>query len=122
MSRFDPRPGCSAGSRMCRVTLAFASRPFRRVPAGGLRSGVFGTRFRTQRPRQSREASWRGDPRSAVGAWGLVAVMTVHKLSAGDGYTYLTRQVASMDVRRTPGESLADYYTAHGNPPGVWMG
>ena len=48
--------------------------------------------------------------------------MTVHKLTAGDGYTYLTRQVASMDEPRLPGQSLADYYTARGNPPGVWMG
>src|SRR4051794_6898112 len=63
-----------------------------------------------------------GIPDRTSGAWGLISVMTVHKLTAGDGYTYLTRQVASMDVRRTPGESLADYYTAHGNPPGVWMG
>jgi len=48
--------------------------------------------------------------------------MTVHKLSAGDGYTYLTRQVASADERRGPGQSLAEYYVARGNPPGVWMG
>ena len=49
-------------------------------------------------------------------------MMTVHKLSAGDGYTYLTRQVASADERRRPGQSLADYYVARGNPPGVWLG
>ena len=48
--------------------------------------------------------------------------MTVHKLSAGDGYTYLTRQVASADEVRAPGQSLADYYAARGNPPGVWLG
>lgn len=48
--------------------------------------------------------------------------MTVHKLSAGDGYTYLTRQVASADELRPSGQSLADYYTARGNPPGVWLG
>jgi conjugative relaxase-like TrwC/TraI family protein len=48
--------------------------------------------------------------------------MTVHKLSAGDGYTYLTRQVASADERRPAGQSLADYYIARGNPPGVWAG
>lgn len=48
--------------------------------------------------------------------------MTVHKLSAGDGYTYLTRQVASADERRPSGQSLADYYTARGNPPGIWLG
>ena len=49
-------------------------------------------------------------------------MMTVHKLTAGDGYTYLTRQVASMDEPRVPGQSLADYYTARGNPPGIWIG
>jgi conjugative relaxase-like TrwC/TraI family protein len=48
--------------------------------------------------------------------------MTVHKLTAGDGYTYLTRQVASADEPRPRGQSLADYYTARGNPPGVWVG
>ena len=42
--------------------------------------------------------------------------MTLHKLTAGDGYTYLTRQVASADQRRA-GQSLADYYAATGNPP-----
>src|SRR4051795_8970643 len=49
------------------------------------------------------------------------AVMTVHKLSAGDGYTYLTRQVASADGRRAR-QGLADYYTESGCPPGRWMG
>jgi conjugative relaxase-like TrwC/TraI family protein len=51
----------------------------------------------------------------------VVSMMTVHKLSAGDGYTYLTRQVASADERRA-GQSLADYYVARGNPAGVWLG
>src|SRR5262245_35700792 len=72
-------------------------------------------------------------PRFA-GAWGtrgarhagsfraVGVVMTVHKLTAGDGYTYLTRQVASADEPRAPGQSLADYYTERGNPPGVWRG
>ncbi|MFD1825234.1 MULTISPECIES: MobF family relaxase [Mumia] len=48
--------------------------------------------------------------------------MTLHKLHAGDGYTYLTRQVASGDVTRTASQSLADYYLASGNPTGRWMG
>jgi hypothetical protein len=48
--------------------------------------------------------------------------MTLHKLSAADGYTYLTRQVASADEQRARGQALADYYTATGNPPGRWMG
>jgi hypothetical protein len=49
-------------------------------------------------------------------------MMTVHVLHAGDGYTYLTRQVASGDHQRRRGEALADYYTAAGNPPGRWIG
>ncbi len=48
--------------------------------------------------------------------------MTVHVLHAGDGYTYLTHQVASGDHQRRRGEALADYYTAAGNPPGRWVG
>src|SRR5690349_15618905 len=48
--------------------------------------------------------------------------MTVHVLHAGDGYTYLTRQVASADQLRVRGQDLADYYTAQGNPPGRWLG
>jgi conjugative relaxase-like TrwC/TraI family protein len=47
--------------------------------------------------------------------------MTIHKLTAGDGYTYLTRQVASADERRA-GQDLAGYYTATGTPPGRWTG
>ena len=49
-------------------------------------------------------------------------MMTVHVLHAGDGYTYLTRQVASGDYQPLRGEALSDYYTADGNPPGRWVG
>lgn len=49
-------------------------------------------------------------------------VMTIHKLSAGDGYTYLTRQVAGGDAQQQRGQTAGDYYTQAGNPPGVWMG
>lgn len=40
----------------------------------------------------------------------------------GSGYTYLTRQVACGDVTRATGQSLTDYYTAAGAPPGRWAG
>ncbi|MBD8104753.1 relaxase domain-containing protein [Plantibacter sp. CFBP 8775] len=43
-------------------------------------------------------------------------------MSAGDGYTYYTSSVATGDIERTPGTELTDYYTADGNPPGVWIG
>jgi len=49
-------------------------------------------------------------------------MMTVHVLHAGDGYTYLTRQVASGDHQPLRGEKLSDYYLAEGNPPGRWVG
>ncbi len=49
-------------------------------------------------------------------------MMTLHKLSVGDGYTYLTRHVAGGDSTRTAEQSAADYYTARGNPPGRWGG
>ena len=52
----------------------------------------------------------------------LGSVMTVHKLSAGDGYTYYTREVASGDELRAGGRALGDYYTVDGNPPGQWGG
>ena len=48
--------------------------------------------------------------------------MTLHKLSAGSGYEYLTRQVAAMDSTEKGHAALADYYSAKGEAPGVWMG
>lgn len=48
--------------------------------------------------------------------------MTVHKITAGEGYTYLTRQVAAGDSSPERGRSVARYYTETGNPPGQWMG
>ena len=49
-------------------------------------------------------------------------VMTIHVLHAGDGYLYLIRQVAAQDGRLGPGETLAAYYAASGQPPGRWSG
>jgi conjugative relaxase-like TrwC/TraI family protein len=48
--------------------------------------------------------------------------MKVHKLTAGDGYTYLTRQVAAQDVTHRGRSGLGAYYTEKGEAPGVWMG
>src|SRR4051794_23737964 len=48
--------------------------------------------------------------------------MTLHKLTAGDGYTYLTRQVAAHDATERGSGSLGDYYSEKGEAPGVWMG
>ena len=49
-------------------------------------------------------------------------VMTLHKLTAGDGYLYLVRQVAAADSTERGRSSLADYYSAKGETPGRWMG
>jgi hypothetical protein len=48
--------------------------------------------------------------------------MTVHKLTAGDGYAYLTRQVAVQDATDRGFSTLGDYYSAKGEAPGVWLG
>ncbi|ROS48757.1 MobF family relaxase [Frigoribacterium sp. PhB118] len=48
--------------------------------------------------------------------------MTMHILSAGDGYAYYTSETATGDAKRDPDRELGDYYTADGNPPGVWVG
>jgi conjugative relaxase-like TrwC/TraI family protein len=48
--------------------------------------------------------------------------MSLHKLSAGSGYTYLTRQVAAGDVTARGRASLGAYYEERGESPGVWLG
>lgn len=49
------------------------------------------------------------------------AVMSVHRLSAGNGFRYLLRDTASADVPRGQ-QTLVDYYVESGNPPGRWIG
>ena len=49
-------------------------------------------------------------------------VMTIAKITAGDGYTYLTRHVAHGDAGVAGARDAAAYYTAQGNPPGGWTG
>lgn len=49
-------------------------------------------------------------------------VMGLHKLTAGDGYTYLTRQVAVHDATDRGHSGLGEYYTERGESPGRWFG
>jgi hypothetical protein len=49
-------------------------------------------------------------------------VMTLHKLTAGDGYLYLVRQVAAADSTERGRSTLANYYSAKGEAPGRWLG
>jgi TrwC relaxase len=48
--------------------------------------------------------------------------MSLHKLTAGSGYDYLTRQVAALDATDKGHTGLASYYTERGESPGVWIG
>ncbi|CRK54637.1 TrwC relaxase [Rhodococcus sp. RD6.2] len=48
--------------------------------------------------------------------------MSAKKLTAGDGYEYLTRQVAAQDSTELGRSALSDYYSAKGESPGRWMG
>src|SRR5680860_354923 len=52
----------------------------------------------------------------------MYVTMTLHKLSAGSGYEYLTRQVAAFDTTEKGHVPLADYYSAKGESPGIWIG
>jgi conjugative relaxase-like TrwC/TraI family protein len=49
-------------------------------------------------------------------------MMGLHKLTAGDGYMYLLRQVAAGDDTNRGRSSLGDYYSSKGETPGRWMG
>src|SRR5215210_641985 len=48
--------------------------------------------------------------------------MSIHKLTAGSGYDYLTRQVAALDATDKGHTGLASYYTERGETPGMWIG
>ncbi|WP_225331228.1 MobF family relaxase [Mycobacterium intracellulare] len=48
--------------------------------------------------------------------------MTTHKLTAGDGYQYLIRQVAAVDSTARGRAPLIDYYSSKGESPGRWVG
>src|SRR5688500_11603658 len=48
--------------------------------------------------------------------------MNLHKLTAGSGYDYLTRQVAALDATEKGHVGLASYYTDRGETPGAWIG
>ena len=47
---------------------------------------------------------------------------TLHKLTAGDGYLYLIRQVAASDSTERGRNTLSEYYSANGESPGHWIG
>jgi hypothetical protein len=48
--------------------------------------------------------------------------MSIHKLIAGSGYDYLTRQVAALDSTEKGHIGLASYYPKRGETPGTWIG
>jgi conjugative relaxase-like TrwC/TraI family protein len=48
--------------------------------------------------------------------------MSLHKLAAGSGYDYLSRQVAALDATEKGHVGLAAYYAERGESPGVWVG
>ncbi len=48
--------------------------------------------------------------------------MSLHRITAGSGYDYLTRQVAAMDSTEKGHIGLASYYTEKGESPGRWVG
>lgn len=49
-------------------------------------------------------------------------MLTIHRLTAGEGYKYLLRHVAAGDIDRHLTTPLTAYYAASGYPPGRWVG
>ncbi|MGW6196997.1 MobF family relaxase [Kribbella sp. NPDC055110] len=49
-------------------------------------------------------------------------MLSIHRLTAGDGYTYLLKHVAAGDVDRRMATPLTAYYTSSGYPAGRWLG
>jgi conjugative relaxase-like TrwC/TraI family protein len=49
-------------------------------------------------------------------------VLSIHRLTAGDGYAYLLKHVAAGDVDRRMATPLTAYYAASGYPAGRWLG
>src|SRR5829696_4338788 len=52
----------------------------------------------------------------------VAVTMSLHKLTAGSGYDYLTRQVAVLDATEKGHTGLASYYSERGESPGAWIG
>jgi hypothetical protein len=48
--------------------------------------------------------------------------VSMRVMSAGDGYKYLLRTVASGDGDRALSTPLTRYYVEKGSPPGRWLG
>src|SRR6185437_6962500 len=48
--------------------------------------------------------------------------MGLHPITAGHGYTYLTRQVAAGDGPAVTGGGIGAYYAEAGESPGRWLG
>lgn len=48
--------------------------------------------------------------------------MTLHRLTAGAGYRYLLRNIATGDCDRAGRAPVTSYYTESGNPAGRWIG
>jgi hypothetical protein len=66
--------------------------------------------------------SGRRDRHGGLYPFGWGVTMSLHKLTAGAGYDYLTRQVAALDATEKGHTGLASYYTERGESPGVWIG
>ena len=48
--------------------------------------------------------------------------MSLAKLSAGEGYEYYTRVIATHDANERGTTGIDDYYSEKGESPGVWLG
>jgi hypothetical protein len=73
-------------------------------------------------PMHRRSSSGRPDRPGGMYPLRVGVTMSIHKLTAGSGYDYLTRQVAALDATEKGHTGLASYYAERGETPGVWIG
>ena len=103
-------------SALCWVSLTGQGLTASGLPAGGVSTHWLGIRPGST----ATSAAWL-TARLILFAFGGVT-MSIHKLSAGSGYDYLTRQVATLDATEKGHVGLASYYTERGETPGAWIG
>ena len=109
--------------------LSFTPKPFRRVERSSL---TISTCFTYPQPIPRSDVphtpctvgsnSGRHDRPGGLYPLRVGVTMSIHKLTAGSGYDYLTRQVAALDATEKGHTGLASYYAERGESPGVWIG
>ena len=119
LRRVSARPAPAADGRASRNPLTVWSP--RASPAASRTPGLQRSDLR-HTPCTAGSSSGRPDRPGGMYPLRVGVTMSLHKLTAGSGYDYLTRQVAALDATEKGHTGLASYYTERGETPGAWIG